>query len=334
MSWLLWLLPLPLLWLAFCNISFGRLADLFTSLNALQVAALVGVNVLVLATFSARWWIVLLAQGTARVSFVEVSAYRLVSFAVSFFTPGPQFGGEPLQVYFLNRSHDVPTGPALASVALEKTIELTINGLMMAAGAILVVRSELLPELGQTGVVLTLLLMVLPLGLLVLFWSGYRPFTPLIGLLPESIRQAAVFEQAAAAVLNAEDEIIAFCQQRRGALILASLVTIASWVLFVVEYGFALSLFGLRLPLGQVVALVVAARLAFLVPAPGGLGAVEASQVFVMQALGYDPAIGLSLSLLIRVRDLLFGLAGLALGWAMGAQHLLRPTDRYFVEEE
>jgi uncharacterized membrane protein YbhN (UPF0104 family) len=48
-------------------------------------------------------------------------------------------------------------------------------------------------------------------------------------------------------------------------------------------------------------------------PVPAGLGALEASQVFALQALGYDAALGLSLSLLIRLRDLLFGGLGLAL---------------------
>jgi uncharacterized membrane protein YbhN (UPF0104 family) len=58
------------------------------------------------------------------------------------------------------------------------------------------------------------------------------------------------------------------------------------------------------------VALTVA-RLAILFPLPGGLGVLEASQVFAMSTLGLEPAIGLSAALLIRLRDVLLGGAGL-----------------------
>jgi len=59
---------------------------------------------------------------------------------------------------------------------------------------------------------------------------------------------------------------------------------------------------------------VGAARLAILLPFPGGLGALEASQVIVLSGLGYTPAQGAALALLIRARDLVFGGAGLLLG--------------------
>ena len=59
---------------------------------------------------------------------------------------------------------------------------------------------------------------------------------------------------------------------------------------------------------------MTAARIAFLLPAPGGLGVLEASQVLTFSALGLNPAVGLSLTLLIRVRDIALGTGGLL--WA------------------
>jgi hypothetical protein len=44
-----------------------------------------------------------------------------------------------------------------------------------------------------------------------------------------------------------------------------------------------------------------------------GLGALEASQVYALTAMGYTPAIGISLSLLMRARDILNGGLGLLL---------------------
>ena len=56
---------------------------------------------------------------------------------------------------------------------------------------------------------------------------------------------------------------------------------------------------------------LTAVRFAFLLPLPGGLGTVEAAQVLTLRQLGFDPAVGLSASVLIRGRDVLLGLTGL-----------------------
>jgi uncharacterized membrane protein YbhN (UPF0104 family) len=51
--------------------------------------------------------------------------------------------------------------------------------------------------------------------------------------------------------------------------------------------------------------------MAFLMPLPGGLGALEASQVFIFGRFGIRNAIAISLVLLMRGRDLLIGGLGL-----------------------
>jgi uncharacterized membrane protein YbhN (UPF0104 family) len=56
---------------------------------------------------------------------------------------------------------------------------------------------------------------------------------------------------------------------------------------------------------------LTAARIAFMLPSPGGLGTLEASQVLMFEVLGFNPALGISISLLVRGRDLLLGGLGL-----------------------
>jgi uncharacterized membrane protein YbhN (UPF0104 family) len=54
-------------------------------------------------------------------------------------------------------------------------------------------------------------------------------------------------------------------------------------------------------------------QIAFMAPLPAGLGVVEASQVFALTAMGFSTAAGLTMSLLMRGRDILFGGVGLLL---------------------
>jgi uncharacterized membrane protein YbhN (UPF0104 family) len=100
-------------------------------------------------------------------------------------------------------------------------------------------------------------------------------------------------------------------------------VSLLVWVAMVAEYWLTLRLLGLPLNLSQAVVALTAARLAFITPTPGGLGALEASQALAMQALGFGPAAGISLSLIIRARDLFFG--GLGLVWAGRLARKSRP---------
>jgi hypothetical protein len=79
------------------------------------------------------------------------------------------------------------------------------------------------------------------------------------------------------------------------------------------EYALMLAFLGVRLGALQVVASLTALQLAFLMPLPGGLGALEASQVFALGAFGQPVALAISLTLLQRARDLLNGGLGLLL---------------------
>jgi uncharacterized membrane protein YbhN (UPF0104 family) len=91
------------------------------------------------------------------------------------------------------------------------------------------------------------------------------------------------------------------------------LVSVLILIGSVLDFALALRFVGLILPLADIISALTLARIAFLVPTPGGLGALEASQMLVMQALGLNPILGLSLSLLLRGRDLLMGGVGLSL---------------------
>ena len=79
------------------------------------------------------------------------------------------------------------------------------------------------------------------------------------------------------------------------------------------EYMLITSFLGINLHSGQTIAAWTTSWLAFLVPLPGGLGALEASQVLTLGSFGISAALAISVTLLIRARDLLIGGLGLLL---------------------
>ncbi len=314
---LLWIVAPTVLWYALRDVPLREIASVLGRLGFMQIMVLAAVNGLVVLALSGRWWAILRAQGYS-INYLLLSAYRLAGFSVSYFTPGPQLGGEPLQIYLLQRRHGVPTTTAAASVVLDKTLELMSNFIVLSMGVLIIAWLRLLPaKVSVVLVVASLGMLAVPLVLFALLWTGRRPITWMLGRMPERVMLSPSFWRFKSAVAETEVRIRAFC--RRGPLGLAGAAgfTLLSWSILLAEYWLALRFLDLPLSLFQTVAVITSARLAILLPFPGGLGVLEASQVLALRSLGYAAADGAGMGLVIRARDLLFGGVGLWLGLKM-----------------
>ncbi|MEW5959006.1 MAG: lysylphosphatidylglycerol synthase transmembrane domain-containing protein [Chloroflexota bacterium] len=316
----LWLAVAALLAWVLTIVSPEDIWQVLGRLGFWQLIALAVANSLILLSMSGRWWLILRAQGYD-IPYLTLAGYRLAAFGVSYFTLGPQFGGEPLQVYLLKRHHGVPGSTAIAAVTLDKLLELLINFTFLAGGTAWILRRELWP--GPTSpslMVFTLGLLAGPALALVLLGTGRLPFTALGRGLerllsgrpwPIKAGRLAAFRRAVQVISDSEQQAADFCQQQPAALVQAWLGSLLTWGLMIGEYWLMLRFLGAALTFDQTIVAMTAARLAILFPLPGGLGALEASQVMAMGLLGLEPAVGLSLSLLIRARDVLVGSLGL-----------------------
>jgi hypothetical protein len=105
----------------------------------------------------------------------------------------------------------------------------------------------------------------------------------------------------------------AFCRKHIWAMVLAVVVSLFSIVGIAIEYYLMVRFLGVQLNAVQVFAALTTMQIAFLMPLPGGLGALEASQVFAFGAFGQPASAAISLTLLMRARDILNGSIGLIL---------------------
>jgi uncharacterized protein (TIRG00374 family) len=316
-------LAIFLLWLTLRTV---ELAEVWTQLRQLQpwqLALLAGVNLLVLATFSARWWLLLHAQGYD-VPYFSLMGYRLVTFAVSYFTPGPHFGGEPLQVYLVTARHQVPVSASLTAVVMDKLLEMLANFTFLALGSLLLAHELALPGALEGQVMAVgFVLLLLPMAFLAALAVGRHPVSGLL-LKGDQIWRALTGRRDRAAqgmpesavyrtIRQSEDLGGGLCREHPRVLLVALAASAVSWLAIIGEFWLMTGILGLGLTLSQALMALVAARVAILLPLPAALGALEASQAFAMSQLGLTPAAGISLSILIRARDVLLGLAGLGL---------------------
>ena len=286
----LWLVALGLLAWVLGRVSLREAWSAAAVLTPTAVAILVGVNVLALAVFGLRFWVVLRALGHP-VSLVRASLYRAAGFGLSYFTPGPQFGGEPVQVLLAERRDNVPRSVAIASVALDRGFDLAANLGFLAAAALVLV--------GLSGAWFAVALCVVPVGYFVALSRGSRP-------LSRVLRRAAIGD--------VEEQAARFCRDRPRHLAVALVASAGSWAMLLGEYWLLVYFLGSSLGLYELLVGLAASRLAYLMLMPAGLGVLEAGQVIALRSLGLPDALGLTVSLIIRLRDVIVATFGLVWG--------------------
>ena len=318
-AFLTWIIALGLLvWVA-RSVPLAATWGALRRLDGWAILALVGMNILVLLALNGRWWLILNGFGY-QLPFFNLLGHRLASFGVSYFTPGPQFGGEPVQVLLIERLHNVPRETAVASVALDKTLELLINFTFLLGGVTAVLQGQLLlnNQVGNEAVLFALGLLALPMLYLFAIWQGKSPISGLFTFLYPQIGSEKsvkpvdkIVPKLFHAIQEGETKASQFCQESPAAFWWAFAISVVGWGLIIAEFWLMLTFLGIVLTPLQVVGMLTAARIAFLLPLPGGLGTLEASQVLALAAMEKETAVGISVTLLIRLRDVLLGLFGL-----------------------
>ncbi len=310
----LWVAAPLLLALALRGVPLDSVIQVLRRLTIGQIALLVLVNLVIVQVFAVRWAIILDGLGHP-VNLNRLVAYRTAGFSISYFTPGTQFGGEPLQVFLLHRRASMPLAPAAASVAIDKALELLGNFTFLALGIVLSAQTSLLPGLSALPLlVVAMLILAMPLLFVVAASRGVRPLTGFVRWLRARwFKGSPRMQRLEDAASQMEEYIVRFLGEHPVRLLVAMGVSLLSWLLMVGETWLVLRFLGLSFSAIQVVAIITASRLAFLFPLPGGIGALEAGLVIAFQALGHAPAEALAFSAIIRARDLAIGGVGLLL---------------------
>jgi len=225
-------LPVFLLWWVFQAISFEQIWNTLQNLNVIQIVIWLILNTGLVYLMTLRWWLILRVLGYQLSSLVLVR-YRLGSFAISYFTPGPQFGGEPFQVLALNQRHKVPGTTGAASVSLDKLFELIANFSFLVVGIGLAITGTWLQgEWRSTGLLLAVGLLVFPLGYLILMLTGRHPLNWLIDKLPQRLTN----NDFTRSVREVEKEISCFCIEYPRTVLTVSLISLCVWIGLVMEY--------------------------------------------------------------------------------------------------
>ncbi len=314
---LLLVLGLALAWHALQGQAWAEAWKYLSGIGPFALLSLLALNLLMLPLMTARGWQLLWALGLP-VKLSSLCAYRLSANAVSYLTPGPHFGGEPLFVYLLHQQQQIPLAVATTSVALDRLLELLASIVVLICSLVMLIATGSVPFAGSGTLLLAFIMLGVLIALLRALFTGKRPLSGIISWFMRVSSKYHVLSSDTAlrllrAIIQGETMAESLWHEHRRSFLLANLCSLGHWLGMLAEFWLMSFFLGEALSWSQLLALVITARLTFLTPLPAGLGVLESALPWVTGSLGLGSGLGLSLCLLIRFRDILFSLAGLGL---------------------
>ncbi|MGY8814126.1 MAG: lysylphosphatidylglycerol synthase transmembrane domain-containing protein [Gammaproteobacteria bacterium] len=283
-----------------------------SGLSASQWLAWTVLNLIIIATYGLRWF-VLIKPLKLSVNYFQLLLIRQAGQAISFITPGPQFGGEPLQVFWLWRKFSSPGQSALLAVALDRFYELWVNFFILLFGILILLSSPAVnyADWKSLGGVLILLISILSLMGWMLVHKRQRVAGWIQRLvsrwkLNAKLQDLDTHWNSMSLLL---EEVVT---QNKGVLVFAFIISIFGWAGMLVEIGLLLSFFNISLSFSDFVFLFVAIRLAFLLPLPGGIGTLEAAVFWAFLSLELPAIAAIGIIALMRLRDGIVLIANIA----------------------
>jgi uncharacterized protein (TIRG00374 family) len=313
----LYIILLPFVLVMLWQVEWNTVWQILSSLTWSEIGILLVLNLVIVFLAGMRWWIFIRGLGW-KVPYLSVVTYRLAGFGLSFFTPGPQFGGEPLQILLLQR-HRVPGTEALTSVMLERLLELLSNFAILIICVAVAINSGFFGESRIRWVLLaiTIALLALPLGYLVAIARNQL----LISRAPINWRRWRLVQWG----IQSEIRLAETWHTKPKLFGWASLVLTLTWIAQIAEFGLSLRYMGQSFNLSQILTLLLVARLIYLSPVPGGLGVLELGLAAVTQNMNAPQAVGVSFGLLIHTRDVIFA----SVGYLFGVYYTQRNVAKY-----
>lgn len=281
------------------------------------VAAVITVYALVFTCDSAAWWFILGAEKLEGAWLARLWLVRLVGEAFNAIIPAASLGGEPVKALLLKKRHGVGYGEAAASLVMAKTITLIALILFSAIGLTLMLGSNSYAD--TYGAVAGAGLAALAAGVLGFFAVQRWGVTSRLAARYAARHPGGRIETALGHMRSIDERFAGFYHRRPGRFAAALALALASWMFGALELYVILDFLGRPITPAEawitesVLQLVRAGS--FFIPA--NLGASEVGFVVLVGALTGQPPLGLAAALMRRARELLWIVAGLALGWRL-----------------
>ena len=287
------------------------IGDMLQRIHAISISVwttLFLVNLVILFLAVKRWQI-LSQLFDVEISFARLFIIRQAGSTFSFVTPGPQFGGEPLQAYWLNRDQGVPLDNTIALIGADRFIEIFINFSFLFFGILLVTQGNIKTDLSNAVFFVSLSLISL-ITLLSLLFYKHRFIVSTLFSLYGLVFQKTPDKDQEQLIITSISATFSRIEKEKLRVSFAIVVGAFGWLGLIFELYLMMNALNLTPDLYQIVFVMLGIRIALLMPIPGGVGTIETSVIWSFGVLGLSVVGAAGVIALNRIRDLII----LALG--------------------
>ncbi|MFO7710361.1 MAG: lysylphosphatidylglycerol synthase transmembrane domain-containing protein [Candidatus Woesearchaeota archaeon] len=255
-----------------------------------------------------RWYLILFSMGQ-EINFTKLFFIYTSGFSIAYLSPVPITGGEGAKAFLLNKNN-IEYRKGLTSVLIDKSIEATMNVIFSIIGLIFLVLHLALPQ----NTILTITLGTI-IAIMALAFFYYRNLTEKPILMPafralRFINSRFVYRHEYS-VREIEKRISFFFRKKRLVFMLALTVSFTAWIFMFIEYKLLLLTFGYNAPISILFLVIAVVAIAYIVPIPAALGALEGGQVTITRMTYMNSADAVAFSTILRSRDLIVTFTGL-----------------------
>jgi len=257
-----------------------------------------------------RWKIILEAYDK-KISFFKLLRQIIASYAVAYVTPSVRLGGEPLRVYMLKKEAGVDYKTGSTTIIIDKFVEFLGTIIFGVIGLAILLTLPI-------SLTLKILLACLIIGAGVFISSFYyfsikgkgtftRPFN-LLRLY--KFKRIKKFHYT---LKDIEEKLEDFFKNHKKDFILSMFAYLIQGIIMIIEMKVLFLVFGYNANIVEIILSLTILGLVNFIPVPAGLGFLEAGQSGLFSILKGEGSIGFALSLMIRIRNIIFVAIGFSL---------------------
>lgn len=286
----------------FSKVSISKVLMAFNEAAPFPVFMFFFCSFMVMLLFSFRWMMILRAH-KHRVPLMHLLKYRIAGYGIGVLTPTAKVGGEPARMMLLKRD-GVGMKEAISSVLTDKIVEISTNFTFFMVGLILIIL-----HLGITrNLKIFIFISLVVLGMLIfLFYyqmlRGRFFFAKAYRVLRlHTVKRLAGVEFK---VKEFERIMISYHSEHRKNFYGVVFISFLGWFFTFGELYFGYKVIGVpHVSLVQLFITITAIGVAFLIPIPMAVGALEAIQISSFALMGFTSAQAIALSFMVRSLDL------------------------------
>lgn len=288
------------------KVGFKELLLVIGQLSLWQLFVLIVLLVLFVFISLYRWRL-LLFMVNGRVSWLASLKPWLADFAISYLSPAPSFGGEPLRLKIFKESvgDKVSWAQAAATIFVDKVFDATINLIIVILGVIMLFWQHALSFSLRLSIIMIIVLSLTIIGV------GYYRMIRRQGFISTlaklfHLSKSQLWQKIAGHVAEMEQTVHKFLSFKNKFFLPVVFLTILRMASVMVRIYLVMLFVGSQQI--SLISVVIVLSLTFLIsflPFPGGLGGFESSQVFLFVLLGFSAQQGLAYALVARFAEMI-----------------------------